>query len=362
MITFKNDDSEFFLYYSHNDKLDEEYLFSSSTKLENEVYLLLLNDNIEPAYPFGSILCDCLNILKIIYDSYHEQNYDDFPNTVLSILDLYFPENSNEFNDLRGFIEYAFCCYHQELFDFDSLESNQTYNYFNFAQLCAKSIKHCNIEQLARFAALNSHPTPNRFLLSNDRRIRQIECKLSVYDIEGILSGYFNEQDAKYEYYDEAAEDHSAPVRSYEFYRIDSIADLIYVSLYELFSSHKFVNKCKNCDKFFIPKRFDTKYCDTPNPENNNRTCKQQVKLKNQLKHVQAKLSTRMCRSIDQMFRQKLEFNSDMPERCEKMRNEYYEFSDRSKKFKQDIKSGYSTEQQFEEWLKRFYVNKYKSK
>ena len=59
-------------------------------------------------------------------------------------------------------------------------------------------------------------------------------------------------------------------------YEVTSLVDLLNI-YFNFFIENKFcINKCKNCNKYFVPyNRTDEKYCDNISPQNSNKTCKE---------------------------------------------------------------------------------------
>ena len=59
-------------------------------------------------------------------------------------------------------------------------------------------------------------------------------------------------------------------------YEIKSMSDLLNIELDYIINHNKTIKKCKNCEKYFIPKnRSDEEYCYNISPQNNKKTCKE---------------------------------------------------------------------------------------
>ncbi len=135
-------------------------------------------------------------------------------------------------------------------------------------------------------------------------------------------------------------------------YELKDFEDFIVASLTELLKNKKNIKKCENCGRYFLAKRSDAKYCDYPSPQNKNKTCKEYAPAVNYEDNLDE--ATRLYRKIYKTLNQ------------DKLRNPYGEhikrfekFKEETKQWKQTIKNGNRTKEEFFEWLKQEDKRKY---
>ena len=335
---FQYKDDIFYPYLYFNVNAGTEYLFLAGRKLEEETYFFMNStDIVQDSVPIGSILCKSLNLLTDIF-SYLDKTLefsDEYIQKAKHIKQLIRSkflknkvDNASD-KDLMLLMEMAFCCDAPEQFDMDSLEFNQFLNYFNFAKLCAENKKYHTVEQLFQLSNLIGHKLKNGFLLTNNIPNFQIESKLTMWEIKMWL--------------DRQQEDMMDP-RYYELYGVNSLADLIAISLHRLCLSKRSISRCRICGRYFIPKKAGTLYCNKPNPKYNNRTCREEAKLQKQLKRTQMSESQRLHRSVAQMLRARV-----YAEQFEYA--ELTNFLDKSKAFRMQVKNGQVAEWEYIKWL-----------
>lgn len=87
-------------------------------------------------------------------------------------------------------------------------------------------------------------------------------------------------------------------IKKYKAYEIEDFEDFIVASLSEVFNNGKTIVKCKNCGKYFVPKKSNAFYCDNPSPQNKKKTCKQFAPQNINSKDVAYKLYTKIRKSL----------------------------------------------------------------
>jgi hypothetical protein len=134
-----------------------------------------------------------------------------------------------------------------------------------------------------------------------------------------------------------------------EVFHITDIIDLILASLYCIFQQKYILRKCPYCKGLFISHGKKKKYC--PNITYENKSCYDKKRLKGQLEREQSG-SARQEKSLRTMSAQKHGSNSEA----------HRIFLDDCKKWRDNIKAGIETEENYVTWLECHYVHKYKDK
>ena len=131
-------------------------------------------------------------------------------------------------------------------------------------------------------------------------------------------------------------------------YNFKSLCNACYFTLLYLIEHNIYIKKCKNCGKYFIPEtRNSSIYCN--NIFENNKTCREigaSIQYNEKLKKDETNQLYRKTLASKKMLANR---NPDIPEYLEK----YEEWKKQANKFKQDIKNGLKTEEEFKEWIKQ---------
>lgn len=163
-----------------------------------------------------------------------------------------------------------------------------------------------------------------------------------VYTIKTIYS------DNRIESFSTMIEDDIA--LSYDYY-CNSSKDLLIATLDTIFRNKEtsVVKRCENCNKLYIAKKLDTKYCDRISPQMDNRTCKQAVdyeKKNNALKDPIKKLIKNVSNTLSGIYA-----NSKSKEDKKTLESFKRENAIKLKKYN----DGELDIAEYEKWLRSFY-------
>lgn len=356
MIFLKNDTDPYFPYYYHDKKSQNEYLFLYGHDLENDSYV---DEDFLYPYSFGTLLCILLNVIneirRLIKTKKDESDNLDLSLEISKVLSKYLPEGkeyNTSIDELRMFME-------SELFSNDIKDSDYNSNHhklincFHYVELCARDKSYSNLECLTQFALLNALKLKNSFKAFNGIPIEEVDDSITLWEIKMYLDRLNGTDRFAF------PENRQCYV---DLFRLDSLCDLILISLSELFEMGKTINQCEICGKFFIPQRSDTKYCDGIFPDNENRTCREEAKLRKQLERVRLSETQRMYRSLSQMMREKRSsFETEGNEVDSKIANdELVAFQEKHKEMKAKYKKSEITEWEYQNWLRSFYKRRHK--
>lgn len=131
------------------------------------------------------------------------------------------------------------------------------------------------------------------------------------------------------------------------------------VLIYQVLNSGHIFKRCELCGKWFVPQKSDEKYCLRKSSLYPTKNCKQAAKYAKQLSRERSSEASKIYKSINTMKTRKLNFATN-PEEIERLRRELYDFRDESAKWKERIKSGETSEQEYIDWLNSFKVRKHK--
>lgn len=244
-------------------------------------------------------------------------------------------------------------------------------SYIQFINMCANNREHCTLWDLERFHNIIEEPMARcRSIWLNsdgcfDSPLEENEIlELLVNDrkkhdvVIGRIKGSMKQNEATKKDLPEGLRkildqyNEIGMLGNYtSYYEIKTVIDLLSACLQEVFKHNKCVALCEHCGRLFIPPhRKDTKYCDFPSPENPERNCKEQVRIEKQLQRDNAKESAKMHKSIRTMLSNKYGETSD----------ELCKFIVDSSERRNLIKEGKLAEDEYVEWLKTFFVRKYK--
>ena len=111
------------------------------------------------------------------------------------------------------------------------------------------------------------------------------------------------------------------------------------------------IKKCKNCDKYFIPlNRSDTLYCDGTAPQDNNKTCKKYGAEKQYQENLKNDDVANRYRQTYMKLQMLVKRNPDMTN----YKNKYEEFKQLSKQWKNDVKTGEKSREEYLQWINTY--------
>lgn len=120
----------------------------------------------------------------------------------------------------------------------------------------------------------------------------------------------------------------------------------LYTTLFYLVSINKLqIKLCGNCNRYFLTPKKNVTYCDRITE--NNMTCKDIGSIEQQKRKLESEPLYKKCRRIQQkkcVYAKRYENNAFY-------KNDYETFNKISKQFKDDIKNGKATEEEFNKWL-----------
>lgn len=162
--------------------------------------------------------------------------------------------------------------------------------------------------------------------------------------IEVLYSCYNRNQNIEFKiYYDKGG-------KFTNVYTIGNIVSLICFEVSNMVQLDQVIKRCPNCLKYFVPaNRADiTIYCDRTSPQDCSKTCKEYGALKqyqDSLREDEAKGLYRKLYMAKQMLKKR------NPE-IENYQLKFEEFKADAKQWKNDVKSGTKTQEEYLEWLK----------
>ena len=171
------------------------------------------------------------------------------------------------------------------------------------------------------------------------------EFDFSEYD-KSIKESNFNSPESLSKYIkNECKKNKNFQIKNY-MYSFSSLLSAYYFCVLYFVENNIPIKTCKNCGRYFIPEnRVSSVYCNRI--FENNKTCKEvgaNNAYKEKLKKDEINLLYRKTLSAKKMLANR---NPDIPMYLEK----YEAWKSEANQFKQDIKSGKKTQEQFKQWL-----------
>ncbi|KNZ41445.1 DUF6076 domain-containing protein [Acetobacterium bakii] len=131
-------------------------------------------------------------------------------------------------------------------------------------------------------------------------------------------------------------------------YKVHNIFSMISIEVSKILEKDIDINICNNCKKFFIPlNRSDTQFCDNVSPQDENKTCKEYGRYINYLTKTQNDLATKLYKQIYNSKANKAKRTRNII-----FQNDLNKFRLLAKKYKNRIKLGEITEDEYIIWLK----------
>lgn len=135
-------------------------------------------------------------------------------------------------------------------------------------------------------------------------------------------------------------------LRSLNQYLTYNLFTAFYITLFNLVSINKLhVKLCNNCNRYFITTKENVTYCDRI--LHDNVTCKEVGSKEQQKRKLENQPVYAKYRSIQQKKCVYANRHANIPS----YKKDYENFNKTAKKFKDDIKKGKSTEEEFDKWL-----------
>jgi hypothetical protein len=131
-------------------------------------------------------------------------------------------------------------------------------------------------------------------------------------------------------------------------YTICTIFSLIAFEVSNIVEKQIDIKSCKNCTKFFIPEnRSDTIYCSRISPQDKTKTCKEYGVAQAYKEKLKNHKASGLYRSIYMQKMMLIKRNPDIQEYT----NDFENFKNQVKKWKQDIKKNVNHEEAYINWL-----------
>lgn len=200
------------------------------------------------------------------------------------------------------------------------------------------------------FVFQNTNPMLFSILTSTILLNTSISYSLDLLKDSSIINEFIKDEDNKPKDLAHYVETHKkeflkmpTQLISYSCKKVESVC---FISLLQLIQNEIPVNICKNCGNFFIPtSRKNTLYCN--NIYENNKTCQDIGAMATYNEKLKKDEITSLYRKTLSSKKMLANRNSDIPMYLEKYEN----WKKEANKFRQDIKHGTKTEEEFKNWI-----------
>lgn len=302
----------------------------------------IIKENVQRRLPLGENLLNfiSLNMEKILNDDIiNNMTEENYRNDVMNIIDNIEKEVKivPEFIEIKvmeelggNHIEYAESEMKKILKLYNDFKSIIEFCYFS--EKCSEMTPLQNFIYYLHLHSIKKIELPKTIissftLLANKKKEKIVESK----DVLKMLQ-------------------ENSPYLNYT-YEISNMYDYMITTFIKIVENNYRVLKCKNCNKYFIPyQRIDTLYCDRTSPQDSSKNCKQygrEQEWKNKMKKDGWQKEQRNVYMKMQMAA-KRENDGDYHKR------EFEKYKEHVKEWKNDMKNGKKTEDEFIEWLKKF--------
>ena len=350
-------ENDHFYYRYYDDTLEECFILSEndySAKPE------LLHGGVpaEPTYPLGSFLCICLNLLYEIEAQRILDSKNEWVKMVFETIDKYLPE-TEENAEKDAFSAFLYIQFFRILKSESKNEWVKICNFLNFAQLCEGEKSNCTQPMLDRFSILNKEIIPQGGRMVFDLFLEGKDEEMDYPYLYEKLEEYESQKELYKPIFNAIGSnvDSSSFHRSYTYYKLNSIPEFLLASMQTVFRARKIIKVCEHCGSFFVPqKRSDEKYCSGKSYKTGGRTCKEQVKLDNQLRREHANLSS----IVHKRIRNKLYSRIGHYSNCEDRQKTYDLFLEQSAELRKYKDINFFTEQEYIDWMNNYYNNRWK--
>ena len=139
-------------------------------------------------------------------------------------------------------------------------------------------------------------------------------------------------------------------------YEINYVSDLLTSTLQQIFENNFTIAKCRFCENYFVAKNKRSKYCPPIDVKSEKETC-YYIANRSRVKSLSDDEIQRTYNSVRNMLMRKCDL--DLQENGENHQR-YENFKHKRKEYIRDIKLGKATSNEYFDWLKSYYVFKYK--
>lgn len=137
-------------------------------------------------------------------------------------------------------------------------------------------------------------------------------------------------------------------VRSFG-YTFDTMMDVLLYDIYCFINNEANIKQCKNCGKLFLPLRSDALYCDNAAPQEETKTCKEYGAYLQWITNLKSDETTKLYRKLYMRKQMQAKRNPDIKKYVEDFEN----YKKQTKKWKDNVKQGKKSNDEFLEWLKK---------
>ena len=144
-------------------------------------------------------------------------------------------------------------------------------------------------------------------------------------------------------------EKHNKKVTAIKELTFSNCLDVFDCILFDMIEKNITLKKCQNCGKYFVSSHSGMIYCDNISPQDESKTCREYGKYRDYLEKNRTDEATKLYRSIYNTMQNK-------SRRCnyenKTLVQAVEEFKKEGNEWRNDIKSGRKTNEEFIEWLK----------
>lgn len=134
-------------------------------------------------------------------------------------------------------------------------------------------------------------------------------------------------------------------------YKINTIKDLLIISLLELIKNKATIKKCKNCNMYFLPQnRSDEVYCYRTSPQNKNKTCKEYGVKESYRKTLKSDTVRNAHNKAYQFFTMRIQRTSDEKQK-EKLQKRFEKYKLNYEKQKNKYFKNKLSDSEFVNWI-----------
>ena len=346
------------------------YLFSKTEHLE-ALYVCDDGDYIDSpllqtgVYPMGTILSKAIKILT----PWTENNY----NLISSENDLSigFDNFSKKDSSFSNVVcdDSAVRIILKRLMVYDEKRIKFLQSCMDYISLCQERKEHCSIENLILLSNKNNNDLPQRSIYVVDKTNGKNNTSGSYFDLLGKpFAPSLKKQQAHKLFELPQIQTKITPWKTLTtpvyVFGVYDILDFILASLQCVFEQNYILRKCHYCDceNLFITKDKKQTHCPKQDSENNNKSCAEIVKSIQQ-EEYENRESVKLHKSIRTMLYSKIatsDICADLDNKANFANTKYNDYMKDSQEWRDRIKAGKETEENYVAWLKRQYKHKYK--
>ena len=240
--------------------------------------------------------------------------------------------------------------------------------YIDYIGLCQRGKNFASIEKLILLSNTSGHELPRRSIYAANKLDGKSE--MSKDDIKQLLTNsdlpiqFFapdSKKQTQYQILPSSME--KATVTPWQLttplvvFDIHDIVDFILASLQCIFEQNYVIGKCSYCGDLLVTHNRKLMYCPKQDLNNKSKLCREHAKLKRQLEN-EKKENTRLHKSLRTMLSTDKFQNSHSD--AYGFTEKYESFLKQSQEYRDKIKIGEATEEEYNVWLKGNYARKYK--